>query len=284
MLIEQVLQLSASFIFQSISNNPFDSGLVHFLAVLGIDEDLKRLRTANDFSFMLAGVVYCVRVLAVESLLPSAEREEQGDTERMGFLNKRKQFLADGSFSPMSTMISLLAYGKAIALNHNNPGSVFWSKAKKPVYLHGRPIVIERFQRLVRDAVTEAERMLWQELMWVYRKEGRFSIALNKVEDDVTFTKRGVSYVSKSSNKLGNRLKWMLEQMQQSEIGRKMWAKDVWHARRVRRYVRKVNVFLELLLFVVHTTGGQPARGTEITSCRHRNGFLQDRNIFVMDG
>jgi len=283
-LTEQVLQLSAAFIFQSVGSDPFDSGLIHFLAVLGIDEDLKRLRTANDFSFMLAGVVYCTRVLAAESLLPSAARAEQGDAERTGFLNRRKQFLADGSFSPMSTMLSLLAYSKAAALNHRNPGSIFWSKDRKIVYLHGRPIVIERFRRMVGDAVTEAERLLWQELMWVHGQEGRFSIALDQVEDDVTFTKRGVSFVSKASNRIGDGLEWMLEQMRRSETGRKMWAKDAWHARRVRRYVRKVDTFLELLLFVVHTTGGQPARGTEITSCRHRNGFLQDRNIFVMDG
>ena len=37
-------------------------------------------------------------------------------------------------------------------------------------------------------------------------------------------------------------------------------------------------------MLCTHITGGQPARGTEITSLRHRNGFLQDRNIFVMDG
>jgi len=70
-----VLRLSASFIFRKIGNSLFDSGLIHFLAVLGINEELRRLQTANDFSFMLAGVVYCVRVLAVEWLLPSAERE-----------------------------------------------------------------------------------------------------------------------------------------------------------------------------------------------------------------
>ncbi len=202
----------------------------------------------------------------------------------MSFLNKRKQFLVDGSFSPMSTMISLLAYGKSITLNHNNPDSVFWSKDRKIVYLHGQPIVIKRFQRMIQDAITAAERMLWQESMWVYGQEGRFLVPLDKVEDDVTFTKRGVSFVSKSSNGLESELKWMLEQMLRSEVGRKMWVNDVWHVRQVQQYIRKVNMFLELLLFVVHTTGGQPARGMEITSCRHRNGFLQDRNIFVMDG
>jgi hypothetical protein len=98
--------------------------------------------------------------------------------------------------------------------------------------------------------------MLWQELMWVRGQGGRFAIPLDKIEDDVTFTKRGISFVSKSSNGLGGGLEWMLKQMQQSEVDRKMWVKKGWHARRVRRYIRKVDTFLELLLFVVHTTAG----------------------------
>ncbi|OBT40734.1 hypothetical protein VE00_09776 [Pseudogymnoascus sp. WSF 3629] len=31
-------------------------------------------------------------------------------------------------------------------------------------------------------------------------------------------------------------------------------------------------------------TSGQPARGEEITPIRHRNGMLQERNVFVIDG
>jgi hypothetical protein len=34
----------------------------------------------------------------------------------------------------------------------------------------------------------------------------------------------------------------------------------------------------------VHVTSGQPGRGSEITTIRHRNGLLQDRNIFVVNG
>ncbi|CAA9959374.1 hypothetical protein PTMSG1_02793 [Pyrenophora teres f. maculata] len=34
----------------------------------------------------------------------------------------------------------------------------------------------------------------------------------------------------------------------------------------------------------VHITSGQPGRGPEITSIRHHNSFLQDRNIYVVDG
>ena len=38
-----------------------------------------------------------------------------------------------------------------------------------------------------------------------------------------------------------------------------------------------------LLIVCVHITSGQPGRGLEITTMRHRNRLLQDRNIFVID-
>jgi hypothetical protein len=48
--------------------------------------------------------------------------------------------------------------------------------------------------------------------------------------------------------------------------------------------MRQVDCFLEMLLCSVHVTSGQPGCGTEITTIWHRNGALQDCNIFVADG
>ena len=59
----------------------FKSAILHFLAVLGINEETRRLREANDFSYMLAGMVYCIRVIAAEIILPSEEREDQDDKD-----------------------------------------------------------------------------------------------------------------------------------------------------------------------------------------------------------
>ena len=69
--VAKVIELLGSFIFQEAGDRPFSSGLVHFLAVLGIDEETNRLRVAEDYSYMLAGMVYCTRVLAVESACPT---------------------------------------------------------------------------------------------------------------------------------------------------------------------------------------------------------------------
>lgn len=44
---------------------------------MSIDEEMSRLREAKDVSFTLAGIVYCVRVLTLEDVLPSINREAQ---------------------------------------------------------------------------------------------------------------------------------------------------------------------------------------------------------------
>jgi hypothetical protein len=63
----------------------FKSVILHFLAVLGIDKEINRLRQANDFLYMLAGVVYYIRVLVVEIILPSTEREDQNEEDNKRF-------------------------------------------------------------------------------------------------------------------------------------------------------------------------------------------------------
>jgi hypothetical protein len=74
---------------------------------------------------MLASVVYCVRVLTVEKLLPAAKRDEQTAEDRDRFLANRQRFLANRSYSLISEIISLLAYGKLVALAASNLGNAY---------------------------------------------------------------------------------------------------------------------------------------------------------------
>ena len=76
-----MLEFLGSFIFYTVIDRPFSSTLIHFLAILGIDEEMQRLRLANNYSFILAGMVYCMRALGVEVLLSSAYRDEQGEAK-----------------------------------------------------------------------------------------------------------------------------------------------------------------------------------------------------------
>jgi hypothetical protein len=137
-------------------------------------------------------MVYCVRVLGVEKLLPAAGRDEQEDDDRDRFRDMRKKYLADGSYSPMSEMINILAYSKQAALNEDNASNAYWSADKKINYLHGRPIVVESFRKMAQSI--EAEQF-WQ-LCWVDMVADRFTIDLAQISDDVMFTTRGESFVT----------------------------------------------------------------------------------------
>jgi hypothetical protein len=73
---------------------------------------------------MLAGMVYYIRVIAAEIILLSEEKEDQDDKDDERFKQTRNNFLANSTYSVISKALSILVYGKSIAMNHSNAGSV----------------------------------------------------------------------------------------------------------------------------------------------------------------
>jgi hypothetical protein len=82
--INVLLDSLNSFILTSYDKKALSSGSVQFLAVFGIDAETNRLRRAKNYSYMLAGMVYCVRVLGVEKLLPQQDATSRGTTTATG--------------------------------------------------------------------------------------------------------------------------------------------------------------------------------------------------------
>jgi hypothetical protein len=123
--MEALLASISSFIFTAYYPVALSTGLIQFLAVLGIDPEMARLRNAKNYSYMLAGMVYCVRVIALENLLPASQRDMQTEQDRDHFLTMRHRYLADGTFTPTSEMLSMLAYGKYIRLTASNSGNAY---------------------------------------------------------------------------------------------------------------------------------------------------------------
>ena len=144
-------------------------------------------------------------MLRVKKLLPVAGRDKQTEDKCDRFLDMRKKYLADGSYSPMSEMISLLAYSKHAALNEGNAGNAYWSLDKKIFYLNGRPIVIEHFRQMAQSMQAEVVEQFWR-LCWVDTVADRFAIDLARISDDVTFTTRGKSFVNNPANCLSGGL------------------------------------------------------------------------------
>ena len=125
--------------------------------MLRIDIDTGCLQTAKNYLYMLAGIVYCMQVLALEKLLPGGQRDTQTEEDHNSFLATRHKQLADSTFSPISEIISMLAYSKHIGLTASNSGNAYWSEDKQTFYLNGQPIVIRRFCKIAQDLLAKIE-------------------------------------------------------------------------------------------------------------------------------
>ncbi|KAH7310124.1 hypothetical protein BKA65DRAFT_414178, partial [Rhexocercosporidium sp. MPI-PUGE-AT-0058] len=75
----------------------FNSPMIYFVAVLGIVEDENRLRHTGEYSYMLAGFTYCIRLLFIEYILLIATRRKQTAEDINQFLKLRKKYLVIGN-------------------------------------------------------------------------------------------------------------------------------------------------------------------------------------------
>ena len=124
--------------------------------------------------------------------------------------------------SVISTMISLLAYGKYLAMNHGNAGAIFWEKEDRVMQLHGMRIVMDKFKDMVSRSITDAEDLLWERLLWT-EGANRFEMDINALEDDMSFRKRGSYFVTNRQNRLmssweDKTITWMLASRRGSKL------------------------------------------------------------------
>lgn len=279
---DRLLELSADFWTQKLGDGPFESPLWHFVGVLGIDGETCQFRPAHHFTYVLAGLVYVGRALLGEWAIPTSRRGAMADLpERLE--DVRSDWLCAGTYSPMGYVLSLLLYGKKIARETGSRLMVSWSKDPELMFFNGKPIHMNHIRTMVAEMTSDAEDLLWKTLLFKEGDDVRFVVPLAGIEDDLTQTVRGQSFIH--SNGLAGKEGEMLSDLVCGQRRKEFLDKHGdWKWGGVRQYLKQVKKFEEMLLLLAHFTGGQPARGTEITGLRLVNGINRDRSVFVIDG
>ena len=93
--------------------------------MLKINIDIGCLQTIKNYLYILIGIVYYVWVLTLEKLLLEGQRNTQIEEDYNSFLVMQHKQLVDSTFSLISKIISMLAYGKHIRLIASNLGNVY---------------------------------------------------------------------------------------------------------------------------------------------------------------
>jgi hypothetical protein len=78
----------------------------------------------------------------------------------------------------------------------------------------------------------DAEETLWEDLLWASEKKEWFEINLNKIQDNLSFAKRGASWVTNQANGLKDKRLWMMGRMLRAPTGQQLREKRSMKGRR----------------------------------------------------
>jgi hypothetical protein len=290
------LQLCIALLDHQIKGRLTDSIVVGFLAANGINKECTGFDEAVVATSPLSALVKMAQLLLLRYC---AHEHEAGRSDFPSELVAQMQdrFMVYGSNSPMNWILNLRAYGSAIRNNTTASGWIEWSDDGEKLSYKGLELTMNSLRWAVRDQITEAQMQLNQLLLLPDAESDTVArlvpaVKLASLKDDPGVFTAGHSFLTDPRNQgvLGNNShRYMLNRIRDDGGLRKRFFRNqealTWNLVAVQQYIRLTYEFLERLLLLVHITGGQPARGTELLTLRWRNSSHSDiRNIFMDNG
>ncbi|TIC89733.1 hypothetical protein CH35J_012761 [Colletotrichum higginsianum] len=240
---------------------------------------------ASKFTQRLAGIMWGGRILMLEHFFEAEPID--GDPNEIsvavieGFVEQFRYWLADGSHTPFSAIIRMMAYGKGHRRREGGRPRVMWEASGRALRYLGQWVTIEAFQKAARTTLKTAEAAM-EELMRGGWAEAREALTLDWVVDTALFEGAGQSFATNEANS------WL--QLGPQRLAELCWG-SLWDARLekwrqdgVLGWLAKAESLKWLLLASVHVWGGQPGRGPEMMTARYCDTQDMVRNVFVFDG
>jgi hypothetical protein len=292
---QRCLDLCIALLDQKLHGKLTESILVGFLAALGINRECNGFEDPVSYTPKLSALVKIAQLLiAQHAVIESKAGHTQFPNEFIAEMQDR--FMVYGSESPMNWILNLRAYGAKLRDNTTCLGFVEWSDDGQKLCYKSLELTMNGLRWFLRDQVHEAQRTLHGLLLIPKIDQDRHvehlpQIHLNSLKDDPTVHHANYSFLQDRRNEqiLGGYQRYILRCIKTDAILRRQFFTNfvelTWDMRRVRSYVQLVQAFLRQLLLLVHVTGGQPARGTELLTLRWRNSDrCEMRNVFIEHG
>lgn len=277
----------------------YESPIMHYLAVRGIDHATQTFRDSFHYTPILAGMLWIHRLIVLEVAVPLKawpglrlkSRDEQ--TEIRKRIDKlRRRHLCEGSFSPTASILTQLAMGKSFNKTHHSAPNINWDPDGQTIYYQGKPVVLKKIQKMW-QALTQELRASMLSLTFGSPVP---TIDLKSIVDSMAGTQgyrqQNYSFINHADNRkqCGGDHEYLWERAQRKEGEWKLVKVNKtsnsmeWVKPQVRTYLGKERRFLRLLMVAFHIMGGQPARGPELGSVKVSNSIYSMRNIYVMHG
>src|SRR6202022_987198 len=285
---QKVLELSVLLI-QHSDYATQRSSLIYFCGVLGFNVEWKQWRQPQDYTTILDGIQWCVRVFMLEAGLPMERRDDFTEESIVNpvdmFRAVRDKWLVVGEGTPFGYIHRLLNYGMQAAKNTTTRSRIRWSADSKTLYFDGRALKLELWREFVQELLETVEGLLSEQLFMGDRELP--AIDLNVMVDPSNHD-AGHYWVLDEENAWQKACARVMECLKLSDH----WDGLVevegdglsWNAAGVHEYEAKGVKLRELLAILVMIVCGLSGRGTELTPLRYVNTVDGDRGIYVEDG
>lgn len=292
------LAFCISLLDHDLRGDLFESVIVGFLAVMGIDKGKDILKEPYHYTPTLSGFIKVSQLLIIQRAVQAAE--DGLVLQPSDLLDEmRERFMTHGTRSPFNWASQLRMYGKRIRDSTTCLGYIDWSDDGERVSYKDVSISMMRLRAFVKDQVAQAQQQL-EGLLLLHPMEERESLGLHfqmhRIMDRPVENRRNWSFLNHEGNAKGplpDRRRWLLERVLYNDWLREEFTSVdtdgptgiVWRKKAATVYKQRVDAFLERLLLLAHVTSGQPARATELLSLRFQNTVHgHHRNIFVDSG
>ena len=316
----RLLQFCIALLDHNLIDNEYRSAIISGLAVLGLRED-KGWENPEDYTPKLSAVIKLARLMVIQMAYHTrkdsvarkvtqgmsqeeAEEDSRGHVELVQSMSRRFMMLMDenGIPTPMDWMFETRTYGLHIRYSTAADGSISWRG--DTILYQQIEFSMEQVRSMVQGLVAKARRRLITGLLKLQldrydevKGQPLPAIDWEHLYDNPAEQSIGWSFLKDIRNRLTvngvDGAKWLAkrvidEEQLQKEMMQPQTQPDQpmqWRRKAITKYQREMEAFQEELLILMHCTGGQAARATEIIGIRHqntRNGGV--RNIFVEDG
>ncbi|KAH3951994.1 hypothetical protein HBH53_049120 [Parastagonospora nodorum] len=293
-LIAACMRFCIALLDHKIKGKLSSSIVISFLSVLGINTARNGFEDAVSYTSKLSGLVKLAQLVVVRQALADFESgQADSPNDAVGALQDR--FMAYGTESPLEWVLHLRAYGTRIRDSTTTIGHIGWSDDRQQLSYKSLELSMNGLRWFVKDQVQLATAQLADLLLLpedpTARTQQRFLLDPAHLKDDPSNSSAGFSFLQdpRNSTVLAGRERHLLNKLKApGELHDRFFggSKDLtWDKTAVHSYIKQTHRFLRRLLLLIHLTGGQPARGTELLTLRWRNSASSEvRNIFIEHG
>jgi hypothetical protein len=181
----------------------YESVVIGFLAVLGIDSGKGIFKEAYHYTPSLSGFIKIAQMLVIQKAVTTADNDHL--MQPADFLDEmRARFMVNGTRSPLSWASRLRLYGKKVRDSTTCLAYISWSDENLSVSYKGiTDLTLDAFRGFIRDQVHKAHAQL-EDLLLLHPEEGRedtdIRFWIHRVVDNPAETSKNWNFLSHPRN------------------------------------------------------------------------------------